>query len=98
MPWDKLSSLFGLAMTGGAYVQIVACEPIPGESLRFRIIYDCLVMARLSQKFRTQAVFDTRHGHQQNLDSFIQDVRDRAAELGYQVRAGDVHLLGGWFT
>jgi hypothetical protein len=90
--------MLGLGMAGAAYVQPVACEPLPGDSVNFRLIYECLVMSRLAQKFKTATVYHTRHSKQQNLDAFIQHVRDRCADLGYSVKAADVHILGGWFT
>jgi hypothetical protein len=90
--------MLGLGMTGAAYVQPIACEPLAGDSVNFRLIYECLVMSRLSQKFKTAAVYHTRQSNQQNLDAFIADVRNKCADLGYSVKAADVHILGGWFT
>jgi hypothetical protein len=81
----SLRSLLGLGMTGKAFVLPTTLEFIKGDSDRFAVIYECLVLARLGQKFKTSAVWDTRLSDAENRRQFADDVREKAAELGYTV-------------
>jgi hypothetical protein len=79
----SLASLLGMTVTGKAYVLVTTLEFIKGDSDRFVVVYECLVMARFGQKFKASAVWDTRLNEVTNLTRLEADVREKAAQLGY---------------